>query len=110
MVGDFNKELHANNSGMKRLMLNNNLCDIMWKVTKEDKFSTFISGSTRIDYVLANHEVYDCVVNACYEPFQYRNKGDHRTIVINFDTDTLLIEANRAWLKFYQCGCATKKL
>ena len=33
IVGDFNEALYHHNSGMKRLMLNNNLCDLMWKST-----------------------------------------------------------------------------
>lgn len=30
-----------------------------------------------------------CVLKACYEPFKYRNKGDHRTLLIDFDTEKL---------------------
>lgn len=89
LLGDFNEDLYEHNSGMKKLMINNNLCDLMWKSLKVDKFSTYIGGTKRIDYVLVDHDIYHCMLNACYEPFKYRNKGDHRTMVIDFDSDKL---------------------
>ena len=89
LLGDFNESLYKSNSGMKKIMTNNNLCDLMWKFLQEDEFSTYINGSKRIDYALVDFDIYDCVLNACYEPFKYRNKGDHRTMVLDFDADAL---------------------
>ena len=31
----------------------------------------------------------DASIQGCYEPFQYRLKGDHRTMVVDFDTNLL---------------------
>ena len=89
IVGDFNEALYEQNSGIQRVMVNNNLCDVMWKALRNDSFSTHLTGSKRIDYVLADHEVYECIINVCYEPFKLRNKGDHCTMVLDFDTDAL---------------------
>ena len=86
LLGDFNEDLYNNNSGMKQIQSNNHLVDILWKECAVDQFSTRLNGSKRIDYILCDHWVSDCVVAACYEPFKLRNKGDHRTMLIDFDS------------------------
>ena len=88
LLGDFNEPLY-NFKQMQSLTNSTGLVDIMWQECRQDEFSTCIHGKTRIDYVLADKEVADSVVRACYEPFLFRNKGDHRTILLDFDTHQL---------------------
>ena len=75
LIGDFNDCLNDKNSGVLKLQQNNNLRDVMWRECGRDDFSTCITGSKRIDYVLADNWVVKCVQNACYEPFKYCKKG-----------------------------------
>ena len=70
MVGDFNEQLYGERSGMRKIQEQNKLIDIMWKECSTDVFSTQMMGKTRIDYVLADSWVADCVIKGCYEPFK----------------------------------------
>ena len=61
----------------------------MFHLTGQDNFATFACGSKHIDYILCNTWVSDASLQGCYDPFQYRLKGDHCTMVVNFDTHLL---------------------
>ena len=58
----------------------------MFHLTGQDDFATYAHGSKRIDYILCYAWVSDASIQGCYEPFQYRLKGDHHAMVIDFDT------------------------
>ena len=89
LLGDFNEELYYNNCGMKKIQSNNQLVDILWKECAVDQFSTSLNGSKRIDYILCDHWVSNCVVAACCKPFKLQNKGDHCTMLVDFDSRRL---------------------
>ena len=61
----------------------------MYHLTGQDNFATYAHGSKCIDYILCDTWVSDASIQGCYEPFQYRLKGDHRAMVIDFDTNLL---------------------
>lgn len=46
-------------------------------------------GAGRFDYVLADIDIAESVIRACYEQYLLHNKGDHRTILLDFDTHKL---------------------
>ena len=89
LLGDFNESLTDFNSTMKKIQVNNNLRDLMWKTCGRDDFSTCMTGTKIIDFTLADDWIVECVERACYEPFKMRNKGDHHTLLINFDANQL---------------------
>ena len=62
----------------------------MYHLTGQDDFATYACSSKRIDYILCDAWVSDASIQGCYEPFQYRLKGDHRAMVVDFDTNLLL--------------------
>ena len=74
---------------MRKIQEQNNLIDVMWKECNRDDFATQITESTRIDYVLSDIQISDCALKGCYEPFKMRNKGDHQTLLIDFDSEKL---------------------
>lgn len=49
-------------------------------------FSTYVRGRTRIDYAFGTTHVLHALENACYEPFLYCTNGDHRAMVLDFNT------------------------
>ena len=61
----------------------------MFHLTGQDDFATYARGSKRIDYILCDAWVPDASIQGCYDPFQYRLKGDHRAMVVDFDTNLL---------------------
>ena len=61
----------------------------MFHLTGRDDFATNACGSKRIDYILCDAWVSDTSLQECYEPFQYYLKGDHHTIVVDFDKHLL---------------------
>ena len=89
LIGDFNEELEVSYDGMTKLVADFGLTDLMWTETGTDNFGTNIEGTTRIDYALADEWVQDALVNGCYEPFQFRTKGDHRNMILDFDENAL---------------------
>lgn len=78
LVGDFNESLRISYDGMTKLISDFGFTDILWHGITEDNFGTHIGGSTRIDYIVADEWIANCVTQACYEPFGLRTKGDHR--------------------------------
>ena len=85
LIGDFNEELEVSYDGMTKLISDMNFTDIMWHETGCDDFATYARGKTRIDYCIADDWIAEQVLQACYEPFGLRHKGDHRLMVIDFD-------------------------
>ena len=63
------------------------LVDLMFHLTGRDDFATYARGSKRIDYILCDVWVSDASIQGCYEPFQCHLKGDHRPMVVDFDTN-----------------------
>ena len=88
LIGDFNETLYCFKQ-MQNLASKTGLVDVMWQECRTDEFSTCITGTERIDYVLADTDVADSVINACYEPYKLRNNSDHRTILLDFDIHKL---------------------
>ena len=61
----------------------------MFHLTGQDDFATYACSSKRIDYILCDASVSDTSLQGCYEPFQYRLKGVHHAMVVDFDTHLL---------------------
>ena len=57
----------------------------MFHLTGQDDFATYASSSKCIDYILCDAWVSNASLQGCYEPFQYRLKGDHHAMVVDFD-------------------------
>ena len=89
LAGDFNKPLQEELVGMTKLCVDLQLSDILHTIIGYDDFATYTRGTTRLDYVLCDGWVAECVIQGCYEPFCYRTKGDHRNMVVDFDTNLL---------------------
>ena len=89
LVGDFNEALGCTASGITQVLADNDLTDIMLHEIGEDNFETYIEGKQRIDFCAGTDWVSLSVINACYEPFCFRTKGDHRNMIIDFDTVSL---------------------
>ncbi|KAL7574197.1 hypothetical protein ACA910_014872 [Epithemia clementina (nom. ined.)] len=86
LAGDFNEPLGFHASGMTKLCTDCALADLLLHMTGQDNFKTWQRGTDRrIDYVLCSDWIVETAVSACYEPFQYQSKGDHRNICIDFD-------------------------
>lgn len=87
LLGEFNEEIYHNNSSMKKIQTNNHIVDTLWKASNIDQFPTRLNGSKRIDFILCDYWVVECIVAACYKPFKLFNKGDHRTMLVDLDSD-----------------------
>ena len=74
---------------LKKLCSDFHLVDLMFHLTGQDDFATYARGSKCIDYILCDAWVSDTSIQGCYEPFQYRLKGDDRAMVVDFDTNLL---------------------
>ena len=61
----------------------------MFHLTGRDDFATYGHVSKCIDYIVCDAWVSDASIQKCYEPFQYRLKGDHRAMVVEFDMHLL---------------------
>ena len=90
ILGDFNEPLTGTMDGMTKLCSNLQLSDLMAQVTgTETDFGTHVRGHQRIDYALCTELVAQSAVRGCYEPFGQRGKGDHRNMLLDFDTRIL---------------------
>lgn len=88
LAGDFNETLEPSH-GMSQLCEQFHLIDLMYKLTNKDDFNTYLRGSSRIDYILCTESIASSALAGCYEPFQFRVKGDHRNMVVDFDVQQL---------------------
>ena len=89
ICGDWNQPL-THNSVSTQLCRRFQLCDPYGTNYPDDKeFATYIRGTQRIDYILISSALLQSVINVGYEPFHFRNTGDHRSMYIDFDTQLL---------------------
>ena len=90
LLGDFNEPLDVTYDGMTKLCSDFNLTDLMFQLIGDDDFPTWFRGKDRRDdYVLCDLWVAEAIEDGCYEPFQFRTKGDHRNIILDFNSDKL---------------------
>jgi hypothetical protein len=81
-MGDFNKVLGANPDGMETVVQAGKLQDLLAARIGRTDFSTYIQGSTSIDFVLASPEVVTACTAAGYVPYKFRFSGDHNTVAL----------------------------
>ena len=72
------------------------LVDLTYHLIGHDNFATYHQGTTRIDYILCDTHTATVVTTRGYEPFQYRIKGDHHAINIDFHIPTLFGNKNNS--------------
>ena len=89
LLGDFNESLGADASGMSKICSNLALTDLCLQHHGSDDFSTYVRGSTRLDYALASPSIAAACRSCGYEPFLHRTKGDHRGLYLDFSTASL---------------------
>ena len=89
LAGDFNEVLGSDPDGMSKIMHEAVLVDLMAIKLGTTDFNTHVSGTTRIDYVLVSPRLVASCTQAGYEPFQFRFKGDHRGMYVDFHTASL---------------------
>ena len=85
LYGDFNEELGTSMNGMTKLCSDFGLVDIMRRVVGGDNFKTYNRGKRQLDYILCDQWIAKTLEAACYEPFYFRTKGDHRAIILDFN-------------------------
>jgi hypothetical protein len=82
-MGDFNE-------GMEAVAQAGGLQDQLADRIGRTDFSTYILGSTRIDFILTSPEVAEaCTAAAGYDPYNFRCLGDHRGMYLDLDTIAL---------------------
>jgi hypothetical protein len=89
ILGDFNEALGITLDGMTKLISDLNLVDLTYQELGDDNFNTYIQGTERLDYSISTGWVAQSVAAVCYEPFEYRTKGDHRNMIVDFHTNQL---------------------
>jgi hypothetical protein len=72
LMGDFNEMLGANPDGMETVAQAGSLQDLMATNIGRTNFSTYIRGSTRIDFILASPEEVTACAAAGYDPYNLR--------------------------------------
>ena len=96
LCGDFNEALTQMRDGMSKLMSSFHLVDLTYNLVGHDNFATYHRGTTQIDYALCDTHTATAVIAGGYEPFQYRIKGDHHTITIDFHIPMLFGNDNNS--------------
>ena len=86
LAGDYNEELDITYDGIAKLCSDFHHINLMFHLTGQDDFATYARSPKCIDYILCDAWVSDASLQGCYEPFQYRLKGDHHAMVVDFDT------------------------
>ena len=89
LLGDFNESLEESNSGILGLISDCGLVDLLPQEHNGSSFGTHIAGSERIDLAFASESVANALRNCCYEPVHVRTRGDHRPIILDFDSQML---------------------
>jgi exonuclease III len=89
LMGDFNEVLSDNPEGMETVAQAGGLQDLLADRIGRTDFSTYIRGSSRIDYILASPEVVTACTAAGYDPYKFRFSGDHRGMYLDLNTITL---------------------
>ena len=75
--------------GITKLCSDFHLVNLMFHPAGRDDLTTYARISKHIDYILCDAWVSDASLQGCYEPFQYHVKGDHRAMVVDFDTPSI---------------------
>jgi hypothetical protein len=88
-MGDFNEILGTNPYGMETVAQVGGIQDLMATKIGRTDCSTYIRGSTRIDFVLASPEVVTACTAAGYDPYNFRFSGDHRGMYLDLNTVAL---------------------
>jgi endonuclease/exonuclease/phosphatase family metal-dependent hydrolase len=90
LAGDFNEHINNNHTNIQHISQWWQLLDI-WKqkFPHHDEPSTYIRGTTRIDYTLISSQLSPAVEEVGYEPFHFTTSTDHRGMFIDFNTDKL---------------------
>lgn len=88
LYGDFN-EVYSNASSLQQLCTKYTLVNVMTTFIGHTNFSTYSRSSNIIHYVFCNQHTYHSIINAFFEPYQYRTCGNHWNIAIDFDTRQL---------------------
>jgi hypothetical protein len=87
-MGDFNEDFDDHHGGGLR-SVTGGLVDLMKVKIGHQRFSTYVTGQTRIDFALATPIVVAACTKAGYEPFRYRFETDHRGFFMDFDNSIL---------------------
>jgi hypothetical protein len=99
LMGDFNEHVRNHNSFLQQVCLQCHLKDI-WKQRSPilPEPSTYLRGSTCIDYVLISQGLSHTISAIGYEPFHHTTPTDHRGVYIDFYTDQLFGNAHNPLL------------
>jgi hypothetical protein len=89
LMGDFNDDFDDHHAGGGLRSVTGGLVDLMKVKIGHQRFSTYVTGQTRIDYALATPRVVAACTKAGYEPFRYRFETDQRGFFIDFDNSIL---------------------
>jgi hypothetical protein len=71
LMGNFNEVLGTNPEGMETVAQAGGLQDLLAARIGRTDFSTYIRGSTHIDFVLASPEVVTACTTAGYDPYNF---------------------------------------
>ena len=89
--GDFNESLADQHSGILHAMTLNNLVDpFLQKFPSHEEFGTHVHGKRRIDMALVTPRLMHSLRLIGYAPLDYATRSDHRPLILDFHTDTLL--------------------
>ena len=81
LLGDFNEVLGNTGEQVSSIATDCGLVDLMEQATDTTDTATYVRGKDRIDYALASESVSEALKQGCYEPFKYRTRGDHHSII-----------------------------
>ena len=85
IMGDWNETCQGNSTSNK-LCRDYNLVDLWNFHNPDEEFRTYQRGQHHIDFTLVSTTLATRM-NLVYEPFQYRMKGDHRAMILQFQGD-----------------------
>ena len=89
LVGDFNKVLGLEPSGIAFLCSKFDLIDVFQHHHGTDEVRTYAWGSNCLDYCVASRSSADAIVKCGYEPFCHRLYSNHRAFFIDFESKAL---------------------
>ena len=72
------------------------LVNLTYNLVGHDNFATYHHGTTQIDYTLCDTHTATTVIAGGYKPLQYRIKGNHCAITIDFHIPTLFGHINNS--------------
>ena len=86
VTGDLNEVLGVETGGLTQLHTECTLVDAYLQKHGQTDFSTYQRGTHVIDYILVDHNVYQCTQAIGYEPFGLHILSDHRGIFLDIAT------------------------